>query len=382
MIHFRLSLLSFGVSVWGSVQNASNALTAVRLEPGLARCLDGSPYLYYWQAGSAAKKFFIYLEGGDECTTAAECASRAQSALGSSLRKYWPDELPLQPRGPHFSRDPRSNPLLHDWNFVFLIYCDGGYYGGERAEPLKAGASDVFLRGKFNVQSTLQHLSEAKGMGSATDIIIGGCSSGGVAVFMQIDFWAKAGWLPKDAHFGGLPDSGYYLWTNTTTSWTQPVAELHNISSVLNPECVAAESFATAWRCIDAEVVSPFLRTPVFALQSRYDSNQLTYSPCRSKSGKEYDSCVQSYGENLTDSIHKWMKPRKVLHGAFVDACSRHCSKTAVGGPVKGVTPHQALASWWTDPNSSWLWDQPGSYPCAQCCQHSQESLAEINFWL
>merc|ERR1712113_1248757 len=148
---------------------------------------------------------------------------------------YWADELPLQSRGIHFSRDPRSNPLLHDWNFVFLIYCDGGYYGGERAEPLTAGAMDVFLRGKFNVQAALQHLSEERGLSSATDVIVGGCSSGAVAVFMQIDFWMKEGWLPKDAHFGGLPDSGYYLWTDTTTSWTQPVFALHNISSVLNP---------------------------------------------------------------------------------------------------------------------------------------------------
>ena len=26
----------------------------------------------------------------------------------------------------YLSRDPRLNPMMHDWNHVFLPYCDGG----------------------------------------------------------------------------------------------------------------------------------------------------------------------------------------------------------------------------------------------------------------
>ena len=51
---------------------------------------------------------------------AAGCATRANNALGSSAQ--WP---PTATVSGLLSDDPAKNPHFHDWNLLFMKYCDG-----------------------------------------------------------------------------------------------------------------------------------------------------------------------------------------------------------------------------------------------------------------
>jgi hypothetical protein len=72
----------------------SNAATRRALPAAAAAAgavaLDGSPYVYYVAPGAEARKFVIYQKGGGWCSTDAECAARAVTALGSSNASFYP----------------------------------------------------------------------------------------------------------------------------------------------------------------------------------------------------------------------------------------------------------------------------------------------------
>ena len=78
--------------------------------------------------GSGAKKFILHLEGGGWCGTPESCLERSRTELGSSHR--WADELE---KSGILSDDALVNPDFHDWNTVFIRYCDGGSFAGNRS---------------------------------------------------------------------------------------------------------------------------------------------------------------------------------------------------------------------------------------------------------
>ena len=90
-----------------------------------ARCLDGSQAVYYISKGSNPKGVYIYHQGGGWCQDEKECATRSKGALGSS--KQYPSTKDLLGVQTHIlmTRDAKKNPLMHDWTFVWLPYCDG-----------------------------------------------------------------------------------------------------------------------------------------------------------------------------------------------------------------------------------------------------------------
>lgn len=108
----------------------------------LAKCLDGSaPPFYFRPATSAAakEKYFIHHMGGDFCgygkdwgDWTEDCRKRSLGELGSSSwyaanQKTWQ----LETMGvDSFDADPERSPLMHDWNWVYMVYCDGHYYSG------------------------------------------------------------------------------------------------------------------------------------------------------------------------------------------------------------------------------------------------------------
>jgi hypothetical protein len=100
----------------------------------LARCLDGSaPPFYFRPATSAAAKdkWFIHHMGGDFCGYGGSwgewvenCRQRSLTSLGSS--KWWSEHRPtwqLEAAGvDFFDADPSRSPLMHDWNWVYMVY--------------------------------------------------------------------------------------------------------------------------------------------------------------------------------------------------------------------------------------------------------------------
>ncbi len=95
-----------------------------------AVCLDGSAPGYYLRRGSGAgaSRWKLHLMGGGWCSTDGEsCHQRSLTKYGST--KSWPDSLAF---GGFLSDDVKMNPDFYDWNMVFVIYCDGASFAGNR----------------------------------------------------------------------------------------------------------------------------------------------------------------------------------------------------------------------------------------------------------
>ena len=96
-----------------------------------AACLDGSVPVMYYRAGTGdgVHKFHVYFEGGGWCggidiqqsSCQDTCVHRSTTHLGSSTT--YPDAADFDNQ--YMSTDPDSNPLSHNWNTIYVKYCDG-----------------------------------------------------------------------------------------------------------------------------------------------------------------------------------------------------------------------------------------------------------------
>jgi hypothetical protein len=97
-----------------------------------ARCLDGSPGAFYWRpalASSGSGKFAIFLEGGGLCAHNSSCTGRSHTGLGSSTS--YPKTADVEAEGSVLSSNATENPYW-DYNSVFVKYCSGDMWAGQR----------------------------------------------------------------------------------------------------------------------------------------------------------------------------------------------------------------------------------------------------------
>ena len=113
-----------------------------------------------------------------------------------------------------------------------------------------------------------QDLLLEKGMAQATDVVVGGCSAGGMAVFAQCDAWADSiRGVNAATKTRCLADSGWFPWAppdapngdGFNEAWIggyQRMVNDANASEVLPPACVAqyAANSSFTWVCMMAEV--------------------------------------------------------------------------------------------------------------------------------
>ena len=459
-----------------------------------AVCLDGSPAVYYHRkgTGSGINKWIISQQGGGWCSTAAECASRAQTALGSTSH----DPPSMIINAGYMSVDKAINPMMWNWNAVVLRYCDGGslsgdkptptlvvesqasprppaavaagcapgtfrnashvtceglkpflagnasaalcqnaccadpacvtwqwidashpasscwggvcttspprananWVGGERADapspppplppPAPPNVTALHFRGRAILDAQIDSLLHAQGMSTATDIVVSGCSAGGLATFLHCDRWAAA--INESTHgqakVACVPDSGFFLDAELGPRYEtkmRNVFTLHESSTAgLDADCVSAHTGAE-WRCMFAQWTAPFISTPTFALQSKYDAWQSTFvsGACKGWPPHGCDAtAMNELGGNLSllSPLH--------MHGAFLDACQHHCGTGGAGTPpsgsnwgqtaIGGATAAVALQKWYealyesprVGRDSSHFYNQERAFPCTECC--------------
>jgi len=357
----------------------------------LARCLDGSRARYYLhRPDTPSRRWYVHQEGGGFCTSLEDCVKRSKTSLGSTLPSAsdpWGPTLNLTAQQPVFSRDAAANPLLHDWNHVFLAYCDGAYFSGDNGtRTVTAGGAELFFRGRRVLDGALEHLAGG-GMAAATDVVLGGCSAGGIATYAHLDYVAvRLARLAPGARVAGLADSGFYADVPFFTDQKAFPMRAQNASATLSSHCLA-EHAAAPHKCLVAEVNARYVRTPLFAWQSKFDADQLASSldpPCKD------GSCADPYGAHLAAAITAGLfAPGSPAHGAFVGGCHRHCNGLPEGGDAlaiasaDGVTWLQHFARWYdgtapangTAPaqprraGEQWLAQQHAPhFPCTACC--------------
>jgi hypothetical protein len=108
-----------------------------------AQCLDGSPGGFYAKKSislSAQNKFIIHHQGGGWCEDTKQCQSRTATHLGSS--NLWPDIADAEflslshGLGGFLSSGREINPLFFDWNVLYVQYCDGASYSGNKIDDV------------------------------------------------------------------------------------------------------------------------------------------------------------------------------------------------------------------------------------------------------
>jgi hypothetical protein len=124
------------------------------------RCLRGGDYAAFY-ADRGSDRTLILLDGGGACWTgfcfATETAedSVTTSALASD--------------------DPANH--FHDWNLVYLPYCDGSVFSGDNELTEADGTTPRYHHGRQNLAAGLDLAK--KHFGGSKQVLIGGFSAGG-----------------------------------------------------------------------------------------------------------------------------------------------------------------------------------------------------------
>jgi len=331
-----------------------------------ARCLDGTPGIYYLQPGSGngTHKWYIHHMGGGWCVNIDDCYARSQTNLGSS--KFWGDSVDIDGMGGYFSPDPKINPTMYNWNKVFMAYCDGGSFAGfnNSATPIKN--TNLYFRGKGILDAVIHDLMFKRNLKLGTDVVVSGCSAGGLATYLHLDHWVSE--LDQGSKVVGLPDSGFFMDYQGTPDFEGYMRwgySYFNVTSGLNADCVEAykNKPAEAWKCYFAQYTSPYIRNPIFALQSRFDAWQIP-----NILGSDSAPVVNQFGRNLTVNIINNLLVNQRA-GVWLDSCYHHCGGWP-GITIDGYQMADAFAEFYrTLGTSKKLWFQDETYPCNACCK-------------
>ena len=373
-----------------------------------AVCLDGTPGIYYFKAGSPANstKWVIHLLGGGLCLNNEECLMRSQTYLGSS--SYWPAQIKY---GGPLHEDPAYNPDFYDWNHVFLAYCDGASFSGDVAEPVKVAFGVVYYRGHRILLATIKDLLKNKGLDKATDVFVVGDSAGGMATFYHADEIKSM--MPKSVtRFKAAPFSGVFLDVPNAEGTVfyindmKHVFEMQNCSGGLDQRCIEAQSPDEGHKCMLAQYSMEHTQTPLFVMGSAYDSIGLSCieggepetSPIATGAGncsavpgwgeceENPSQCTQEQWDKIQDYASTFLKvimfnPKFTQNGngLFEYSCHSHAAESTnawVFVSVQGTVMRDAVRKWYfsdDEPSSNHFYKDCvnyGSFSCNPTCEY------------
>jgi hypothetical protein len=374
--------------------------------------------------GTGAQRWYIHHEGGGWCQMETpyqswpndNCLARSTTRLGTLSQDpesaVWDETVNV----PYGSANRGVNPLMWNWNSVYLRYCDGGTFTGDAARIINA-TTTLHFRGRAIREATVRSLARHNGaeFTMGTDFVIGGSSAGGLAVYLHTDWWQSQLDFAAPAVVG-LADSGFFVdWsathpTQATHSFDADLRSgfaLFNSSGGVNAACIAAHP-GNKSDCIFAANTLPHIRTPIFVLQSAFDSWQLQWEHGEGRT-PDY-AALNGYGDTLTRQLRAASSgENRDTIGGFVEHCcaspasavsllpptdrscvclpvaDHHCSTKTLWteaprlGPQK-LTQAAAFTHWYTSIASAqqrddrWplptpvgiLW-QTGALPCREC---------------
>jgi len=255
---------------------------------------------------------------------------------------------------------------MHDWNKVYVLYCDGTTYASSNEEPFDG----LFFNGKDILEGIADELVNgdfALGGGvreevAFEEVVIGGSSAGGLAVYLHLDWWA-AQFAPSTLVVG-LPDGGFFRdfpFNNTAdTSYDtdlRTVFDSRNLASGVNEKCVEGRvsEGARPSDCYFANASLPFIETPIFVVQTVYDSWQLQWENGMSKPVDYPD--LNEYGSGLeSDMIEAINSNRNNVVAGFIDRCYHHCTTDdlwAKTPTILGKTANIAFSEFFHDINKT-----------------------------
>ena len=348
---YKSIILIFGFII---AINAQNIFELVKLpievnNVNSPRCLDGTAAGYYKRIGTdGGKTVMIHLEGGGWCTSYEDCLARSNTDIGSS--KNWPlSGVPSMDGGSNgmFSNNCTINPQFCKVSMFHFNYCDGASHAGHQDHAIPVTKNnqsyELYFRGQDNLDGNLNSMIKHGYFKFAENIIIKGCSAGGLATIIHIDNIVKKLKMKlslsstKVVNIIGMPDAGYFLNHNNTLnepSYTpkyQWVVKAQNVLPNINSDCINYyRPRNESWKCFMAQYVVPFVQTPLFFSQDLFDSWQLAniYElNCNPFQGGNCNSSqiifAKSYYKDLYDAL---LEPvfSNTKHGGFFTGCVEH----------------------------------------------------------
>jgi hypothetical protein len=355
-----LTLLVLALVAVVYCQQLNLVLLSDSLKDGAA-CLDGSAPAYYYRpgTGTGVNKWLLFHEGGGWCTSLNDCLGRSKTTLGSS--KTYP--ATANENSGYFSTSATVNPLMYNWNVVYFKYCDGASFSGNNDTVTPVNGTPLYWRGYRNLLAYLKDLN-TKRLQAGTDFVISGCSAGGLATYLHVDWWKQQ--VPATATVRGMPDSGYFLDYDSTgrvkyATDMRWVFTQQNCTSGVNQDCIAAhQAGGDTYLCFFAEHTTPYIKTPIFPLQSRYDSWQVG-----NILGTNETAAVNTYGTLFAQRFQAVEKNPN--NGYFFDSCYHHCGEwdsIRIDNTLSGA----GVAGWYNKASAG-KYIQENPYPCATCCK-------------
>eukprot|EP00456_Euglypha_rotunda_P060066 TRINITY_DN5026_c0_g1_i2.p1 TRINITY_DN5026_c0_g1~~TRINITY_DN5026_c0_g1_i2.p1 ORF type:complete len:195 (+),score=20.82 TRINITY_DN5026_c0_g1_i2:3-587(+) len=164
-----ICLLLCAVAHVSSVQMTLTMLNDAAQSSG-AVCLDGTPTGYYFSPYTNSANQYdwqIYFEGGGWCYEEADCWQRSKGALGSS--KTWGTTMTVPGL---LSDNCTINPIFCNFNRVYLPYCDGNSFSGNRDDVVTYNGDPLYFRGRRNLDATIQALLKDRNLSQAVTVML------------------------------------------------------------------------------------------------------------------------------------------------------------------------------------------------------------------
>mmetsp|Transcript_8850 Transcript_8850/g.11841 ORF Transcript_8850/g.11841 Transcript_8850/m.11841 type:complete len:539 (-) Transcript_8850:821-2437(-) len=343
-----------------------------------AVCLDGSPGGYYIRkhnnyTNNHDNNFFennwiIFHQGGGWCGNDRNCLKRSKERLGSS--NFWAPTYNEH----HAGSELFSTPYFENYTIVYAMYCDGSSWTSNVDHPVTVSSNEViYYRGRRLLDALIDNLVLVEGLTNASKVLYSGCSAGALTTFLHIDYVASRllSFSPS-VKVLGLADAMFSLDQNQfdgTPGLFQRIAEwgyqAWNSSYSINSGCKNSRSEEEdEWKCMFGEHVSMFVKTPVFIINSKFDTWQrktILGTDCDigvncPKSKETFDV---EYGRSMLRALERIPKD----HGYFVSNCPGHCQTGARWNwnhiAIDNVKMKDAFLMWYDQQNNLGKSDNP-----------------------
>ena len=287
------------------------------------------------------------------------------------------------------------NPDWYDANAVFVGYCDGGSFAGHRDAPLPAGPNGtlLYLRGRLILDALLEDLRPR--MAGALDVVIKGCSAGGLATYIHAARLSAFGWsIPGVQRVAVLPGAGAFLdiasypGPNIVRPFFAAWSTLHNVSGSLDPECLAQPPEpGKRFLCVFPQYFLARLieSVPLFVSNSLVDWSQQSWvmnlgcdllNPAQACNSSQL-AYVNHFRQTMIQALSPVLRGAARQHGdesqlssrcgAFLATCSIHIIVDNDGAwsgiRVQGQTQLDTFRAWFTNSTTAktavvdGLWD-------------------------
>ncbi|GAU46004.1 hypothetical protein TSUD_187490 [Trifolium subterraneum] len=230
----------------------------------------------------------------------------------------------------------------------------------------------------------------AKGMDHAENVILSGCSAGGLTAILHCDGFREL--LPSGTKVKCVSDAGYFVNVKDISGdyyiedYYSQVVATHGSEKNLPQSCTSKLSPGL---CFFPQYMASSIRTPLFIVNAAYDSWQIKniLAPGDADPNGQWSSCktnlnncspeqlniMQDYRTQFLEALSPISNSSS--NGMFIDSCYVHCQTepqdtwfTRDSPMVDNKTVAKAVGDWFYERDPSREIDC--TYPCNPTCQN------------